>query len=60
MLQFVISSDSIDPSKPNRAPDAPTETPFLKKRAERTLPPNPDTRYIKPTLTEIYKKLYTT
>lgn len=55
MVQFVMSSESIDPSKPNSAPEAPTETPFLKKRAERTFPPNPDTMYIRPTLTEIYR-----
>jgi hypothetical protein len=56
MVQFVMSSESIDPSKPNRAPDAPTETPlFLKKRAERTFPPNPDMMYIRPTLTETYR-----
>lgn len=43
-----MSSDSIDPRSPNKAPEAPTEILFLKRRAERTLPPNPDTRYITP------------
>lgn len=51
MVQFVISSESIDPRRPNRAPDAPTETEFLTKRAETMLPPIPETRYITPTRT---------
>lgn len=53
MVQLVISSDNIAPKSPKRAPEAPTEILFLTKREERTLPPNPDTRYITPILTEM-------
>lgn len=41
-----MSSETIAPKSPKRAPDAPTEMPFLMKRAESMLPPNPDKRYI--------------
>jgi hypothetical protein len=44
MLQFVISSESIAPRSPKRAPEAPTEMLFLINREESTLPPNPDRR----------------
>jgi hypothetical protein len=44
MVQFVISSESIAPRRPNKAPDAPTDILFLMKREERTLPPNPERR----------------
>jgi hypothetical protein len=50
MVQLVISSDSIAPRRPKSAPEAPTETPFLRKSTESTLPPKPDTRYTSPTL----------
>lgn len=36
------------PSKPNSAPEAPTETVALRKRADNKLPPNPDTMYNTP------------
>ncbi|KAK8511940.1 hypothetical protein V6N12_074629 [Hibiscus sabdariffa] len=44
MVQFVISSESIAPRSPKRAPDAPTEMSFRINREESTLPPNPDKR----------------
>lgn len=44
----MISSETIPPRSPNKAPDAPTETLFLKRRAERTAPPKPDKRYTAP------------
>lgn len=48
IVQLVKSSESIAPRSPNKAPEAPTEMLFLMKRAERTLPPNPERRYIAP------------
>lgn len=42
----------MDPSRPNKAPEAPTEMLFLRRRAERTLPPNPDSKYVSPIRTE--------
>lgn len=36
------------PSKPNSAPEAPTETFDLRKRADNKLPPNPDKMYSTP------------
>jgi hypothetical protein len=57
MVQFVISSESIAPRRPNKAPDAPTDILFLMKREERTLPPNPERRYIAAILTENRKNL---
>lgn len=53
MVQFVISSDSIAPRRPKRAPEAPTEMLFLIKREDSILPPNPDNRYMNPILTDI-------
>lgn len=44
----MISSESIAPSSPKSAPEAPTEILFLMKREERILPPSPDRRYITP------------
>lgn len=44
MVQLVSSSAVIAPRIPNRAPDAPTEILFCMKRADKTLPPNPDIR----------------
>lgn len=44
MVQLVMSSDSIAPRSPKSAPEAPTETPFLMKSTESTLPPNPEKR----------------
>lgn len=52
MPQFVSSSDSMEPSSPNKAPEAHTEIVFFKRRAERTLPPNPVRRYTTPTRTD--------
>lgn len=56
IVQFVISSDSIAPRSPKRAPEAPTEVWSLINRHDRTLPPNPDTRYITPILTAMNLK----
>ena len=53
IVQFVISSDSIAPRSPKRAPEAPTEIWSLRNRDDSTLPPNPDTRYMIPILTAI-------
>lgn len=36
-----MSSESIAPSKPNNAPEAPTEIFFLTNRADNKLPPTP-------------------
>lgn len=44
----MMSSESIDPRSPNRAPEAPTEMLFLRRRAERTAPPKPDRMYTVP------------
>ena len=44
-----MRSDRIAPRRPKSAPEAPTETPFLMKRTESTLPPKPETRYTSPT-----------
>lgn len=43
-----MSSESIAPKSPKRAPDAPTEMLVLMKKADSMLPPNPDKRYIIP------------
>ena len=48
---MVRISESIEPRSPKRAPEAPTETPFLIKREDNTLPPTPDVTYITPILT---------
>jgi len=53
IVQFVISSDSIAPRSPKRAPEAPTEIWSMINRDDSTLPPNPDTRYIIPILTDM-------
>ena len=42
--QFVISSESIAPRSPKRAPEAPTEMLFLMNKEDSTLPPNPDNK----------------
>jgi len=39
------------PSKPNNAPEAPTEMPSGKNRADNKLPPKPDITYRNPILT---------
>lgn len=44
MIQLVISSESIAPRSPKRAPEAPTEMLFRINREEITLAPNPDKR----------------
>lgn len=44
IVQFVMSSESMAPKSPNRAPEAPTEILLLRKRAESMLPPKPDMR----------------
>jgi hypothetical protein len=52
-VQLVITSESIAPMSPKRTPEEPTETLFLIKREDRTLPPNPDIKNINPILTAI-------
>ncbi|WVZ17065.1 hypothetical protein V8G54_010047 [Vigna mungo] len=42
IVQLVMSSESMPPSKPKSAPEAPTEMFDWMKRAESKLPPNPD------------------
>lgn len=51
-----MSSENIAPRSPNKAPEAPTEMLFIKRRAERTEPPKPDSRYITPMRTAWHKK----
>lgn len=46
-----MSSASIAPRSPKRAPEAPTDMWFPRKRHDNTLPPNPETRYMIPILT---------
>lgn len=46
-----MSSESIPPSKPKSAPEAPTEIFDWIKRADSKLPPNPEMTYSKPTFT---------
>lgn len=48
---MVKSSDSIEPRRPKRAPEAPTEILFLINREDSMLPPSPANRYITPILT---------
>jgi len=52
----VKSSESIEPRRPKRAPEAPTEILFLINNDDNILPPIPDNRYITPILTENFKK----
>lgn len=52
-VQFVMSSESIAPSKPKSAPEAPTEMFDWMKRPEKILPPNPEMTYINPIRTVI-------
>lgn len=47
----MISSESIPPSKPKSAPDAPTEILDWIKSDDNILPPKPDTTYSNPILT---------
>jgi hypothetical protein len=42
MVQLVISSESMPPSKPKSAPEAPTEIPVWINKADNKLPPKPD------------------
>jgi hypothetical protein len=51
IVQFIKSSESIPPSKPNNAPEAPTEIPDCMNRADSTVPPKPDITYRDPILT---------
>jgi len=45
----VIISETDPPSKPNKAPEAPTPiSAFSRKREESKLPPNPEMRYQQP------------
>lgn len=43
-----MSSESIPPSNPNKAPEAPTEMFDWMNREDNRLPPNPDITYSKP------------
>ena len=51
IVQFVMSSESMAPSSPKSAPDAPTEMLDLMKRADIRLPPSPERMYMMPILT---------
>lgn len=42
MVQLAISSESMAPNNPKRAPEAPTEILSSRKRADIILPPKPD------------------
>ena len=44
MVQFVKSSESIAPSRPNKAPEAPTEMLLWMNNAESILPPSPENK----------------
>ena len=46
-----MSSESMAPSNPKRAPEAPTEIEPCKNRADITDPPSPEIRYSSPILT---------
>lgn len=48
IVQFVRSSESMPPSKPNRAPEAPTEIVVRMNKDDNKLPPTPDIVYNKP------------
>lgn len=52
-VQLVMSSESIPPSKPKSAPEAPTEMSDWMKSADNTLPPNPEMTYSNPIRTVI-------
>lgn len=43
-----MSSESMPPSNPKSAPDAPTEILFWIKRDDNKLPPRPEMRYSNP------------
>lgn len=43
------SSESIAPSRPNNAPEAPTEMVVRTNKDDNKLPPTPDRTYNKPT-----------
>lgn len=47
-VQLVMSSESIPPSKPKSAPEAPTEMLDWMKRPDIILPPNPEMTYSNP------------
>lgn len=51
--QLVMSSDSMPPSKPKRALEAPTEILCWMNRDESKLPPNPDITNSSPISTAI-------
>lgn len=48
MVQLIINSESIAPSNPKTAPDAPTEMFERTKRPDIKLPPSPAMTYSKP------------
>lgn len=54
MDQLVMSSESMAPSKPKRALEAPTEILCWMNREESKLPPNPEITYSTPISTVIY------
>ena len=56
--QLVMSSESMPPSKPKRALDAPTEILCWMKREESKLPPNPDITNSSP-ISTVLKNNYT-
>ena len=51
MVQFVMSSESMAPSSPKRAPEAPTDISDLMDREDKRLPPNPEITYSIPIFT---------
>lgn len=48
IVQFMRSSESMAPSKPNNAPEAPTEMVVLTNKEDNKLPPIPDITYTSP------------
>lgn len=48
IVQFVRSSESMHPSNPNNAPDAPTEMVLRMNKQDDMLPPSPDITYSNP------------
>lgn len=51
IVQFVMSSDSIEPNSPNSAPEAPTDIFDTINREDSKLPPTPEITYSVPILT---------
>jgi hypothetical protein len=51
IVQFVMSSDSMEPNSPNSAPEAPTDIFDTINKDDSKLPPTPEITYSVPILT---------